>query len=174
MCAPWEYSRRRFRRWCLDPSIPRSLDTQRRAARTCWPSPVNQPSAHSFSKSTATVPSLNGFFSAMRTSPSGPGSSRSVESGGREMYLSSASRRCSSAAPARVAACKLKPASRTDSGALITTPGRPSNAISPGRRRSSGPLERDLRRRPPPAVLAPGRALRARPKPTARRRSGQR
>jgi hypothetical protein len=49
-----------------------------------------------------------------------------------------AARPCSSAAPARVAACKLKPASRTDSGALITTLGRPSNAISTGRRRSPG------------------------------------
>jgi len=33
-------------------------------------------------------------------------------------------------------------------------------------------LERDLRRRPPPAALAPGRAPRARQKPTARSASG--
>jgi hypothetical protein len=33
------------------------------------------------------VPSLSGFFSPMRTSPSGRGSSRSVESAGRKMYL---------------------------------------------------------------------------------------
>jgi hypothetical protein len=45
-----------------------------------------------------------------------------------------------SAAPARVAACELKPASRTDSDALITTPVVPSNATSLGRRRSSGPV----------------------------------
>jgi hypothetical protein len=47
------------------------------------------------------VPSLNGFLSAMRTSPSGTGSRRSVASGGRRMYLSSASRPCSSAAARR-------------------------------------------------------------------------
>jgi hypothetical protein len=41
--------------------------------------------------------------------PSGPGRSRSLASGGRKMYFSSASRPCSSAGPARVAACRLKP-----------------------------------------------------------------
>jgi hypothetical protein len=55
-------------------------------------------------ESTATVPSLNGFFKAMRTRPSGPGRSRSLASGGRKMYLSRASRPLSSKAPARVAA----------------------------------------------------------------------
>ncbi len=83
--------------------------------------------------------SLNGFLRAMRTRPSGPGRSRSLASGGRRMYFSSVSRPCSSAGPARVAACRLKPASRTESGASMTTPGRPAKASSRGLRRSSGP-----------------------------------
>ena len=45
----------------------------------------------------------------------GPGTSRSVASGGRRTYLSSASRPLSSSAPAWVAAWTLKPASRTAS-----------------------------------------------------------
>jgi hypothetical protein len=62
-----------------------------------------------------------------------------LASGGRRMYFSRACRPYSSAGPARVAACKLKPASRTESGASMATQGRPAKASSRGLRRSSAP-----------------------------------
>ncbi len=56
---------------------------------------------------------------------------------------------------ARMAACKLKPASRT-SCALITTPGRSSNAICGARGGARARLHLELRRQGPgacPVVL---------------------
>jgi len=64
----------------------------------------------------ATVPSENAFFSAMRTSPSGPRVTRSCATAGRRMYLRRASRPCSSRPPARVAACSVNPSSATHNG----------------------------------------------------------
>ena len=60
--------------------------------------------SESGSRSIATVPSEKAFFSAMRTSPSGPRVIRSCAIGGRRTYFSNVSRPRASAAPARVAA----------------------------------------------------------------------
>lgn len=83
------FGARRARTLLADASTPAYRTVCKRGAGT---DAARRLSSESGSMSTATVPSEKGFFSVIRTRPSGPRVTRSCATAGRNTYFSSASR----------------------------------------------------------------------------------